>query len=608
VARKPLGFRSRTNILFGVVLVFYGLLTVRLLQIQVIGRNHYQAMADRYHVRSITLPAHRGQIRDRNGELLAINSDAASVSVDPSFYWDQDKWATVRKGGKRVKVAPDKDAAARAIAEVLGMQYADVRPKLDRKTKYVALKRRVTLDTARRLQAAEIPGLRIDDELKRMYPMGSLAAHVLGGTGSDGTGLGGLEMKFNSILARKDGVEVQEVDRKGRIIPGTLRSEREPQDGANIVLTIDTRIQQVAERELAKACETYKAVGGTATVMDPNTGEILALANYPRYDPNRMGDYPPDAWRNRAVTDLYEPGSTMKALVAAAALNENVVNLTQRFSCPGYLKLGTHTVHDIYEGPGSFGMLNLGEILMHSSNVGMSHVGLRLGRDKLDEYVRAFGLLGDSGVELPGEPRAWLPATSKWDKHFTATISFGQSVNFTALRLATAYSAIANGGTLMRPHIVKRIEWPESSRRPGEVEEAKPDAVRRVISEQTARSITELLKGVVEDGTGKPAKVRGYDLVGKTGSAQKVIPGKGYSKDKFIGSFIGFLPANKPRAVILVTIDEPKGSHWGATTAAPVFREVARQAVWYLRIPPDNPNDRFDGSDRSTWYRRTARG
>jgi cell division protein FtsI/penicillin-binding protein 2 len=607
VARKPLGSRSRTNILFGLLLVFYGLLAFRLLQIQVFGRARYQALADSYHVRSIPIPAHRGQISDRNGELLAINADAASVSIDPSFFWDKDKWPTTRRGGARVKAPPSKDEAARAIADLLGMSFEDVRPKLDRHTQYVALKRRVTLDTARRLQAAEIPGLRIEDELKRMYPMGSLAAHVLGASGADGTGLGGIELRFNKVLARKDGAEVQEVDRKGRIIPGTLRSEKDPEDGASITLTIDARIQQVAERELTKACEQYKAKGGTCTVLDPRTGEILAMANYPRFDPNHMGDYDPESWRNRAVTDLYEPGSTMKGLTASAAVNENAVSLTERFNCPGFLRVGSHTIHDIYEGPGSFGRLDLGEILMHSSNVGMSQVGMRLGAEKMDEYVHAFGLMDRSGVELPGEPPAWLPPASKWDKHFLSTIAFGQSINFTPLRLATAYAAIANGGILMRPHIVKRIEWPESSRRPGQVETAKPEAVRRVITEKTAREITELLKGVVEDGTGKPAKIRGYQLVGKTGSAQKIVDGR-YSSDKFIASFVGFLPASKPRAVILVTVDEPKGTHWGATAAAPVFREVARQTVWYLRIPPDDPNDRFDGSDRSTWYRRTARG
>lgn len=606
MARKSLGPRGRNNLLFTLLLCCYGLLTFRLLQIQVVGRSHYQKLADSYHVRSIPIPAHRGLIKDRNGDLLAINADAATVSIDPSFYWDEDKWPSRRQGGKRVKVAPNKDEAARAIADLLDMPVNEVRAKLDRKTQYAVLKRNVTLDTARRLRAAEIPGLRMEDELKRMYPMGGLAAHVIGSAGADGTGLGGIEMKFNQVLARKDGVEVQEVDRKGRIIPGTLRSERDPQDGANITLTIDSRIQQVAERELTKACETYKAAGGTATVMDPNTGEILAMANYPRYDPNHMGDYPPDAWRNRAVTDLYEPGSTMKGLTAAAALDAGAVNLTQRFNCPGFMKVGSHTIHDIYEGPGSFGMLNLGQILMHSSNVGMSQVGLRLGRERLDEYVRAFGLLGTSGVELPGEAPAWLPPANKWDKHFTSTISFGQSINFTALRLVAAYSAIANGGVLMRPHIVKQIDWPEDSRRPGEVEIAKPEAIRRVLSEEASRKTISLLKGVVEEGTGKPAKIRGYQLCGKTGSAQKVVNGR-YSPDKFIASFVGFLPADKPRAVILVTVDEPKGTHWGATAAAPVFREVARQTVWYLRIPPDDPSDRFDGSDRSTWYRRTAK-
>jgi cell division protein FtsI/penicillin-binding protein 2 len=319
------------------------------------------------------------------------------------------------------------------------------------------------------------------------------------------------------------------------------------------------------------------------------------------------GDFTPDAWRNRAITDLYEPGSTMKGVTAAAALNEHAISLDDRFNCPGFLRLGGRTVHDVYEGPGSFGVLNLAGILRFSSNVGMSQVGLRLGAQRLHRYVDGFGMLQPTGIELPGEVSSWMPTEQRWDKHFTATVAFGQSVNFSALRLTRAYAAIANGGTVMKPMVVKSVAWPKDSPKQGKVEEFAPIAVRRVVSEEAAHTVTRLLKGVVVEGTGKPAKIPGYEVVGKTGSAQKSLPGRGYVAGKFIASFIGYLPASKPRVVILVTIDEPKGTHWGAVAAAPAFREVARQAMWFLQVPPDDPNDRVDGAKPSTWKRRVAR-
>lgn len=620
MARKTFSPVQRGRILFGLLALGYAAIGVRLAWIQVVKRGAYQALADRYHLRTIIIPAKRGVIKDRNGELLAINADAGSVSIDPSYYWDPKKWPIERpqpgqgdakdhkKGDDRVQ--PDRDAAAKSIADTLQMDYAEVRPKLDKKTQFVYLKRHASLDNIRRVDAAQIPGLRIDDEPKRMYPMGSLAAHILGFTNSEGVGQYGMELVCNKLLARKDGSEKQEVDRKGRIIPGTLRSEKDPVDGANVTLTIDARIQQVAERELGRACEQYKAIGGTCTVVDPSTGEILAMANYPRFDPNQPykvtakdenGQFRPDmVWKAHAVTDLYEPGSTMKGVTASAAVNEHAVSLTERFNCPEQIRIGTHYIHDVTHGKGAFGRLDLAGILAHSSNVGMSQVGLRLGPTRLDSYVHAFGLLDKSGIEIPGESRSSLPPASGWARHFTATVAFGQSVSFTPLRLVMAYAAIANGGTLIKPVIIKRVDRPATPKGPAQSEEFKPQSVRRVITPETAETITSLLANVVMDGTGKPAKIRGYQLVGKTGSAQKVVHGR-YESGKFIASFIGFLPRKNPRAVILVTVDEPKGTHWGATAAAPVFREVARQTMWYLNIPPDNPADRFDGSDPRTW-------
>ncbi|HEY3414698.1 MAG TPA: penicillin-binding protein 2 [Armatimonadota bacterium] len=630
MARKSFSLGQRGRILFALLALGYSIIGVRLAWIQVVRRGAYQALADRYHLRTIVIPAKRGVIKDRNGELLAINADAGSVSIDPSFYWNPAKWPVERlqpveggkKGRRRVetRVQPDRDAAAKTIADTLQMDFAEVRPKLDKRTEFVYLKRHVSLDNIRRADAAQILGLRIDDEPKRMYPMGSLAAHILGFTNSEGVGQYGMELVCDRLLARKDGSEVQEVDRKGRIIPGTLRSEKDPLDGASVTLTIDARIQQVAERELGRACDQYKAIGGTCTVVDPNTGEILAMANYPRFDPNQPykvtakdenGRPRPDmVWKAHAVTDNYEPGSTMKGITASAAVNEHAVSLTERFNCPQQIRIGSHTIHDVTHGTGAFGMLDLAGILAHSSNVGMSQVGLRLGAARLDKYVHAFGLLDRTGIEVPGEGRSGLPPASSWARHFTATIAFGQSISFTPLRLVMAYGAIANGGTLLKPSIIKRIERPATANTPAQSEERKPQSVRRVITPETARTMTALLSNVVTDGTGKPAKIRGYQLVGKTGSAQKVVHGR-YESGKFIASFIGFLPRDKPRAVILVTVDEPKGTHWGATAAAPVFREVARQTMWYLNVPPDDPSDRFDGSEPRTWpvtgRKRTAR-
>lgn len=607
MARRSPDNKLRAGILFGMLLLGHAVVAGRLFHIQVLDRPRYQAMADKFHVRKFPIPAQRGMIRDRNGEPLAINADAGNISLDPSFYWDEEKWPMVlHKDGKRVKQAPSKDQAARRLAEALQIPYAEIRPKLDKQNRFVWIKRHVPLGNVRRADAADIPGLRIDYELKRVYPMGSLAAHILGNTGIDGHGLSGIEMKFDSTLERHDGSEVLEVDRKGRAIPGTLRSIQEPRDGADITLTIDSRIQQAAERELGLQCEKYNAIGGTCTVIDPRTGEILAMANYPRFDPNRAGDYPADTWRNRAVTDLYEPGSTMKGVTAAAALDAGAVNLTERFNCPGFLRIGKRTIRDVNEGPGSFGSLNMADIMRFSSNVGMSHIGMRLGAKRLDDYLHKFGMLEPSGVELPGEVSSWMPSDKRWDKHFTSTVAFGQSVNFSALRLTNAYAAIANGGVLMKPHVMKSIQWPEDGPRKGEVQTFGPTPIRRVISKSTADATTRLLEGVVTNGTGKPAKVAGYYVAGKTGSAQKAFPGKGYVNGRYIASFIGYVPARNPRAVILVTVDEPKGTHWGAVAAAPVFREVARQTMWFLQVPPDDPEDRVDGAKPSTWRRQVA--
>jgi stage V sporulation protein D (sporulation-specific penicillin-binding protein) len=590
--------------LFLLLMAAYGLIALRLGYLQVVRAAWYRQEAERTHTRDITVPAHRGIIRDTNGEELAINDDAATVSVDPSFYWDSKKYPLLRdETGKRRRVAPNREASAAAIAGILNLKKEDVLKKLNSRGYYQLLKRRVPLEVARRLRLADIAGINVDDEPKRVYPMGTLAGHVLGFTDLDGVGREGIEGVHEEALRRHDGVERHEVDRVGRIIPGTLHEARPPVDGADVTLTIDARIQQAAERELNAACSKYTAKAGTCVVIDPRTGYVLAMANYPPFDPNAPRPRKPEAWRNRAVTDTYEPGSTHKGITACAALDTGVVSTTRIINCPAAITFGNHTIHDVTHGHGAFGPQTLGGVLAHSSNTGMSQVGNWLGPRRLDAYIRSFGLLSKSGIGLPGESATSLPRPETWSKHFTATVAFGQSISYTPLRLAAAYAAIANKGLLMRPQIVKQVRYPATPTEPARTRTFPPVPVRQVIKPETAATVTRLLSQVVTDGTGKPAKVRGYQLVGKTGSAQKVVEGR-YVPGKFVASFIGYLPASNPRAVILVTVDEPHGTHWGAVAAAPVFREVARQTMWFLNVPPDDPNDVFDGSDPSTWNRQ----
>lgn len=596
--------RYRAKTVFVLLMAVYFAIALRLTYLQAVRAAWYRDEAEQTYSRDITVPAHRGVIRDTNGVEFAINDDAATVSIDPSFYRDPRKFPLLRdENGKRRRVAPDREQAAAAIASILNLKEEEVLKKLNSEKFYEPLKRRVPLEVARRLRLADLAGLNIDDEPRRFYPMGSLAAHVLGFTDVDGIGKEGIEGRFENVLRRKDGVEKHEVDRLGRIIPGTMREDDPPVDGADVTLTIDSRIQQVAERELTAACRKYTAKAGTCVVLDPRTGYILAMANYPSFDPNQSNRKDPNVWRNRAVTDPYEPGSTHKGLTACAAIDCGAVSPSRIISCPSSIRIGSHTIHDVTHGRGAFGPQNLGGVLAHSSNVGMSQVGNWIGPTRLSDYMNGFGLLARSGISLPGEPVTYLPKPEKWKKHFTATVAFGQSISYTPLKLTAAYGAIANNGLLMKPQIVKQIKHPATESAPARVETFPPVEVRQVIKPSTAKTVTRLLGQVVADGTGKPAKVRFYRLAGKTGSAQKVEKGR-YVPGKFIASFIGYLPANNPRAVILVTVDEPHGTHWGAVAAAPVFREVARQTMWYLNVPPDDKTDIFDGSDPSTWNRQ----
>jgi len=520
--------------------------------------------------RQLVLTADRGTIYDRVGRQLAADIPTCSVYVHP----------------QKVK---DKFGTAKQLADITGLNEQSILKLLMSKSKFVYISRELPVEVGDKVKEANLTAVGVIREPKRVHPAGSLAAHILGFTDVDGKGLEGIERSLNSELTGQDGYAIAEVDSYGRVIPETRRGSVPAVDGYDIVLTIDANLQHITEEALAKTFETYKPAGATAIVMDPHTGEILALANCPTYDPDNRKGVPAGAWRNRAVTDLYEPGSTLKLMTIAAGLEEGIPATEVVATCTnGGMQIGRRRVRCSLHAPymAGHGGVDMYGIIKHSCNIGAATIALRLGPDKLYTYMKDFGFLDKPGSGMAGETVLGLASPDTWPAIKLANIGFGQGIAVSPLQMACAYSVIANGGELMKPQIVREIRTKD-----GRVVEAfQPKVVRRVVSEATAKQAIEMLIGCVDDGTGKSSKVNGYSIGGKTGSAQKAsTTGRGYAPGKYVASFMGVVPARDPKLVICVVVDEPKGSHWGATVAAPVFQEIAEKAMWYLRVPPDMP-------------------
>lgn len=556
--------RRRVKHLFYLLVGLYCLIGLRLFYIQVILAPEFKKKASA-HVVKIPLLARRGTIYDRSGKKLALSIDGYDIFADPTM------------------VRNKKEVAAK-LAPLIGWNEESVLRALNRRGRFAYLLRRADVELWRKIEAENLPGIDANPTMKRVYPGGSLAAHILGFTNVDGAGIEGLEKAFDRELRGKDGYVVAEVDARGKIIAGSRRERVEPVHGKDMVLTIDSTLQHCLEMALAKSYTDHAAVGASAIVLDPKTGQILALANMPTFDPNHVDVSNADMRRDRAVTDIYEPGSTLKTVTASAALNEKVIDQDDTFNCSGSMRIGRRVVRCSLHPPfmGGHGSCNVAKILKYSCNMGAAGIGFRLGSEKLFNYEKAFGLYEKPGTELPGEMLGMCDRWQDWPRVKLANVAFGQGIAVTPLQLTKAYSAVANGGMMMRPYIVKEIRLPD-----GTTETVKtPVVVRRVISEQTAAVVSQALHGVVTGGTGKTARVEGYKVAGKTGSAQKAAAG-GFAAGRFIASFVGFLPLTDPRAVILVVVDEPKGTHWGATVAAPVFQQVAREAMWRMKVAPD---------------------
>lgn len=534
-------------------------IVMRLVQLQVRDAPSYLALARDQRVRTIALPATRGSLFDRNGQELALSLPARAVYADP-------------------RLVSRPAATARVVADTLKLDFADVYSALHHRGPFVYLARGVEPEASALLEARHLPGIGFLSESHRYYPAKDLAPQVLGFVGVDGAGLAGLELEYERLLAGRPGHEVVEADPRGRLIPQGANVDRQPVPGEDLVLTIDREIQYRTQAALARAVRRNHARGGTVIVMDPRSGEILAMADYPWFDPNRFAEGDPQALRNRAVTDAFEPGSVNKVITAAAAIEEGVLTLRQRLMVAGSYRLYTKTFHDAHSHPRE--AMTLADIIAYSSNVGTIEVASMLGRMRFYSYLKRFGLTQRTGVGFPGESAGLLPPPSRWSGTSMGTIPLGQGIAVTPLQMASVYATIANGGLWVQPRLVRGIVGAEGGIRP-----ATLARTRRVISAETAETLSRMLAYAVRVGTGKEAQIPGFWVAGKTGTARKVKEdGTGYSL-KYVASFIGFAPAAHPSVVVAAVLDEPS-TVYGGIAAAPLFRDVAHFALARLRVSP----------------------
>jgi cell division protein FtsI/penicillin-binding protein 2 len=553
--------KERITFLFILFIVFYFLLIYRLYNIQVIQSNKFEEIAQQEHLTSFSIEGERGNIYDRNLKKLVVNVNVQSLFAIPP------------------KIENPREAALK-ISLILNLETKEVLDKLNQKRPFVWIKRKLNETEVEEIKKLNLEGLDFLKESKRFYPKKYLASNLMGFVGIDNQGLEGLELFFDQELKGLPGLVVLERDASGGKIPLSIKELNTHRDGNSIVLTIDEFIQYITEEALDKAFQKYKAKAGVAIVVEPKTGEVLAIAVRPSYDPNYFNKYALDLWRNLAITNTYEPGSTFKIVTIATALEEGVVKLDDQFYCKGWTNYNGHIFHDIHQ----HGSQNLTDIVKNSCNVGVIQVGTRLEQKVFEKSIRRFGFGTLTEINLPGEVNGLIRSSKDWSKISLASISIGQEISITPIQLIMAISAIANRGTLMKPLIVKEILDSNQN----SVKVFKPKAVRQVVSVETALTMTKILEQVVIDGTGMEAKLDEYQVAGKTGTGQifDFATGK-YSNSAYVSLFVGYVPAENPKISILILLDQPKGSYYGGTVAAPVFKEIASKVLPYLSIPPN---------------------
>lgn len=535
------------------------LILVRLVHLQIFKHEHFAQLAlQRQQVtRSILAP--RGIIYDSRMDELATSVTVGTAVAEP----------------RRIRDIP---AAARSLAAILDLNPKELRNRMQdpNRQRFMIIKRRVDPEAEKRIESLGMDGVYFVDESMRVYPNRELACHLLGFVNMNGDGGAGIELQYDKQLQGKRGLFSFDVDARRRSF--RVKVDKPPVQGHSLVLSIDKSIQYIADRELAAGVKEARARAGTVIVMESDTGRILALSNYPQFNCNTYNEYAPDHWRNRAVSDIFEPGSTFKVVVAASALEAGLAQPDEWIDCQmGSITIGKHLFRDHK----AYGLLTFSQILEFSSNVGAAKLGLRLGQERLYEALRNFGFGSKSGVDLPGEIVGLVRHWNDWSGLSIGAISFGQEVGVTSIQMLTAINAIANGGHRVRPSVVDRIIDEN-----GDLVSVRPPERTRLISPKTAETVTDAFEGVVLRGTGRRAALEGYRAAGKTGTAQKIVNGK-YSDTLYVASFVGFAPLPRPRLTILVLIDEPKESHYGGEVCAPYFQKIAQESLLQLRVPPD---------------------
>lgn len=562
--------RKKIITLFYLTVFLFCLLGYRLVSLQAFQSDRFKDLADYQHVGKVEIPALRGSIYDRRFVSLANSMALSSVAADPTQIRDRSKTALL-------------------LSQALGLGKQEIENKLAVPMTFVWVERKVDDDRAKKVTDLKLPGIFLLKEStgKRFYPKGHLGAHILGCTGIDDQGLDGIEATMDKYLKGIPGMMETEMDRDGRAIPGGVNTVVPAAAGYSVVLTIDESIQYMVEKCLEKALKTYGATSASVIVMDAKTGEILSLATKPDF--KSLDKKSPEylqVTRNACVTDAYEPGSTFKVLLAAAALDSGKVKLEDQIPCGNTIDVGGWTLHNANDGFGGNPYETITDIIAYSFNTGSVAIGLKMGSKTYYEYLDKFGLGKQTGIELPGETEGILPALSDWTEINLATIAFGQGVAITPIQLTSAVQGVVNRGEQLRPRIVKQIVDSEGN----VVQDFRPEVVSKPISADTSYKMVAMLRNVVENGTATKAKIPGYLVGGKTGTAN-VVENGAYASGKYIASFVGFAPAEDPRLVILVKIKNPKGVIWGGSVAAPVFAEIGKEALWRLGIPPSFPNE-----------------
>jgi cell division protein FtsI (penicillin-binding protein 3) len=532
----------------------------RLAVLQVRRSSVYVELGYEQRVRTIALPADRGEILDRTGAPLAISLDARDVYANPAYVDD-----------------PADEAAA--IAPLLQVKVSEIREKLRSSGTFVFLARQVDRRIADQIAALRLPGIDFLPSSRRYYPAGTLASQVLGLVGVEGEGLEGLELQYDSVLAGTPGERTSELSPLGQQIAGGLDTLSDPKPGSDLVLTIDRGMQFQVQEYLRRAVRENRAKGGTIIVMDPRSGDVYAMASFPWFDPNQFVDAAPGAKKNRAVTDMWEPGSVNKIITAAAAIETGAVRLNQIFQVPSTRNVLGYTIHDSHRH--DVESMTLADIIAESSNVGSSLVADEVGSADLASYFARFGFGQKTGIGFPGEASGLIPTLDEWNALRRATMSFGSGVAVSPLQMASVYATVANRGEWIQPRLVRATR--DAS---GAVRETDPSPTHSVLEPSTAETLTRMLTYVVEDGTGENARIPGYQVAGKTGTAKKLRGGR--YVDRYVASFIGFLPAGKPQIVVAAVLDEP-ATVYGGVAAAPLFQDVARYAIQRLGIEPAPP-------------------